>query len=508
MDITLVYFIYGLTFFCMGLVMLLEAGRSPLLAEASVLFPLAVFGLVHGSHEWLEMFLYKSDWLPFADPVLVNWSRILILAVSFVSLLAFGLRMFRPKEPLNRRQRTLWLVGLTGYTALILLMGVLIWNSHVDRLTHLDASLRYLLATPAAILAGLALYRRARQAQRDQNSIQQAGFMGAALGFLVYAATQTVVPPLDIFPGNTLNTVAFNEFFGFPIQIVRAAMAALITISLLASARVAELERQKQLIAAQQARVDALERVRLELVKREAMRQELMRRIVIAQEDERARIARELHDETAQMLTAFSFHLAALRKAAPHSPQVIEQLRYLQSLNRQMSDGIYRLVRDLRPSLLDDLGLVAALQYLADEAGQRLDLQVELHILGERRRLTPLAETVLFRVAQEALTNVARHAEVFSAVVDLEFETDRVSLQISDQGIGFDPSALPDSDLGWGLAGMRERAESIGGKFELKSAPGSGTIVKIIVPVKENDQQSAKAAQIAELEEATWKPSA
>jgi two-component system sensor histidine kinase UhpB len=239
------------------------------------------------------------------------------------------------------------------------------------------------------------------------------------------------------------------------------------------------------------------------------MRQELLRHIVIAQEDERARIARELHDETAQMLTAFTFHLAALHKSIRHSPKIDEQIHYLQSLSRQMSEGIYRLVRDLRPAQLDDLGLVAALQYLVDEVYQRLELQVELQVRGERRRLDPLAETVIFRVAQEALTNVARHAEVLTARIDLWFETDRVTLRITDQGIGFNPQSLPDSGSGWGLAGMQERAESIGGKLTLRSTPGSGTMVQIVVPVK---ARNAKAHQDlyrdTQSEEAVWRPSA
>jgi signal transduction histidine kinase len=506
MDITLVYFIYGLAFFSMGLAMLLETGRSPLLAEASVLLPLAIFGLMHGCHEWLEMFLDRSEWLTLADPDLFGWLRVVILTISFASLLIFGLRMLRPEAPIPDLQRYHFIAALVGYTTLVFLVGAFVWLGHADRLTHLDVSLRYFLAVPAAVLAGLAMQRQATQAKNDGNSILRLSFTGAALGFLIYAVTQMVVPPLDIFPGDKLNTLSFRDFFGFPIQVVRASMAVLITVCLLQSIRAAEVERQKQFIAAQQARLDALERVRLELVKRETMRQELLHRIVLAQEDERARIARELHDETAQMLTAFTFHLAALRKAAPRSPKVAQQLQYLQSLSRQMSDGIYRLVRDLRPAQLDDLGLVAALQYLVDEVHQRLDLEVDFRVTGERRRLGSFVETVFFRVAQEALTNVARHAEVFVAKMDLEFRPDRATLQIIDQGSGFDTLSLPDSQAGWGLAGMRERAESIGAEFSLVSAPGSGTRIIISAPLHtENIKESEKARLNAELEEVPWK---
>ena len=123
---------------------------------------------------------------------------------------------------------------------------------------------------------------------------------------------------------------------------------------------------------------------------------------MIAQEDERARIARELHDETAQILTALMLELATLRDTRIRT-SLTEIIDRLQSLSRQMSQGIYRLVGDLRPAQLDDLGVTAALRYLADQARQRDDLDVTVSIAGPHQRLDLLVETVLFRIAQEAL---------------------------------------------------------------------------------------------------------
>jgi len=182
MDITLVYFIYGLAFFSMGLAILLESGRSSLLAGASVLLPLAMFGFVHGGHEWLEMFLYESGWLEIQYPEFLGWFRISILLISFVSLMIFSLRMLQPEVHIDRKRRIIWILGLAGYTLLIFLFIVFTWSSHNDRLTHVDASVRYLLAVPAAALAGVAMLRRASQARHESNPKLGLSFTGCGGG--------------------------------------------------------------------------------------------------------------------------------------------------------------------------------------------------------------------------------------------------------------------------------------------------------------------------------------
>ncbi len=483
MDITLVYFIYGLAFFSMGLAVLFESDRTPLLADARVLLPLAIFGFVHGGHEWLEMFIDKSDWLVFRNPVLLGWLRVGVLSVSFISLTVFGLRMLNLERHYSKKDISFGALGLVLYLLLVFLVGFSPWANHIDRMSHLDAMIRYFIAVPGAILAWLALLRQARMAQHQGRLTVAPGLRGAAWGFLVYALTQLVAPPLDMFPANLLNTASFIDRTGFPVQVVRALMAVVITISMIVVLRAVEQERQEQFLNIQQARVAALEQVQKELIGRETMRQELMRHTVLAQEEERARIARELHDETSQILTAFSFHLAALSRIEGLKAKAKEQVDYLQGLCRQMSSGVYRLVHDLRPAQLDDLGLVAALLYLVDEQEQRTWTSTRMQVAGERRRLDPLVETVFFRIAQEALTNVTRHAQVDEATIYLEFGQEEVKLRITDRGVGFDPSVTHAPGWGWGLAGMRERADSIGGKLVIESAPGKGTTVEIIVPV-------------------------
>jgi signal transduction histidine kinase len=483
-NLILVFFIYGLAFFSMGLVLVLEAGRSPFLAEARVLLPLALFGFAHGLHEWLEMVLQMGDWLGFQSPALLAWGRLVILVLSFSSLIAFGLLSLRPQRRFSRADAY---AGF-GFFSLYFILVALVYLNHPYNPSNwmrvADVLARYFLAVPGAVLAALALSRQASRAQAQQRLRLARSFRWAAVGFAVYSITQFFVPVWDIFPANFINATAFYNLFGFPIQALRAGVAIVITVSIIRAIQVVEEERQKEFVAVQQARLDALEQVRHDLLEREAMRHELLRHTVIAQEEERARIARELHDETAQILTGFSLNLATLRELLPSDPRISGILTRLQGLSRRMSQGVYRMMHDLRPAQLDDLGLVAALNYLVEELHKSSELEVVVNVTGERQRLEPLVETVLFRVAQEALTNVARHAEVSQAVVQLTFTPEQVIQQVRDEGVGFDVNEHQSPPHGWGLAGMRERAESIGAQFGIVSSIGRGTQIEVIVPFK------------------------
>ena len=460
--------------------MALETGRSPMLAERRALLPLAIFGLLHGIHEWVEIILLQGVWMGQPFPQELSWLRVVWLVVSFVPLIAFGVLMSFPNPPV----RGFYLIvplGLLGLWAGLLLL--LIRSESTDLIGQADALARYLLAVPGGVLAGWGLRARARQVELENRPALARFFRWAALGFIVYGLTQVFVPPVDLPLASSLNSALFLTTFGFPVQVVRTAMAILITVNLLRAVQYVEREREAQLLTAQQARLEALERIQRELVQREALRRELLRHTVIAQEDERARIARELHDETAQFLTALSLDLATLSHAPKGERATVQIIDRLQGLTRQMSQGIYRLVRDLRPAQLDDLGLVPALQYLSDEHN-RTGLKVSFAVEGPLQRLDPLVETVCFRVAQEALTNVARHAQIDQARLSLCFQTYQVVLRVQDDGVGFH-NQNSAGQRGWGLAGMRERVESVGGELHLHSIPGKGTLVEVSIPVQE-----------------------
>ncbi len=477
-TLLITYFFYGLAFFAMGLAMLLETGRSPALAESRSLRFLASFGLLHGTHEWLESYLMMAQSTGTRLPGWLPGFRLALLVSSFFALFLYAYVTLRVSSPRYQGHRLLHFGRLMVYEATVLLL-VTLTRSHepIELTTLLDGLARYMLAIPAAALAGLALYTQARQSRREGREPLAGPLTMAGFAFVLYAAAQLFVHAMPLFPAQYINQDSFLALTGFPVQIVRTVAAIIITIGLIRATQLVEKERQAQLVAAHRARLEALE-------ERDNLRRELLEHIVRSQEDERARIARELHDEIAQLLSAFSLELGALRSTLKRA-DTTRMVDHLQSLSRQMSQGLYRLVRDLRPSQLDDLGLVPALHSLVAHDCQPKGLAVEFDVHGTPQRLNPLVETALFRVAQEALNNVCRHAGVKEVKVDLHYRPDEVAIQICDQGTGFNPSEQFRPPRGWGLAGMRERVESLSGKLTLKSAPGKGTTVEVVIPLKD-----------------------
>ncbi len=232
----------------------------------------------------------------------------------------------------------------------------------------------------------------------------------------------------------------------------------------------------------------AVENARLyqELQVKEQMRTDLLRRIISAQEDERHRVARELHDVTSQALATLAVGVEALC-ALPGScsKELQTQLDGVRSLLAATSKDVHKLIYDLRPSLLDDLGLSAALRSCAHNSLDAAGVEVHFEIDGEEKRLPPEVEIALFRIAQEAIVNISRHAHAESVYVSLEFKENKVCVQIEDDGAGFDFSQgfIPrGTGRGVGLLGMKERAELVGGNLTIDTRPRGGTRVLVEIP--------------------------
>jgi two-component system, NarL family, sensor histidine kinase UhpB len=204
-----------------------------------------------------------------------------------------------------------------------------------------------------------------------------------------------------------------------------------------------------------------------------------------AQEEERRRLARDLHDEVNQALTAILLRLEALAHETPaeRAPEVAE----LKRLVNQAMDELLNLARQLRPSALDDHGLVPAVETQLKRFSSRTGIEVRLDTSGDPDALPEVVQTAIYRVAQEALTNVTRHAGATVVELDLEEDEGAAELRVRDDGGGFNPSAVTrsSSDVpggGLGLVGMAERARLVGGELDVRSAPGGGTTITLRVP--------------------------
>jgi two-component system sensor histidine kinase UhpB len=225
--------------------------------------------------------------------------------------------------------------------------------------------------------------------------------------------------------------------------------------------------------------------------------------IINAQEEERKRIARELHDETSQVLTSLLISLAILEESV-QTAEGRKRISDTRALAHQTLRAIRSLSIDLRPSALDDLGLLPALRWYLKEYQQKCSIEVDFHSTGLKDRLPAEMETALYRIVQECLTNTARHSHARKATVTLKEKTDAVYGTISDDGDGFDYAALlkiPSQERGLGrglgLTGMQERAILLSGLVEIHTAPGQGTRVEIRIPLPEG--RAAEQKQSGEL---------
>lgn len=235
-----------------------------------------------------------------------------------------------------------------------------------------------------------------------------------------------------------------------------------------------------------------IETLYLELRDKEHARRELLRRVIATQEEERKRIARELHDTTSQTLIGMMYRLErASEMLGRGKPRVSEMRAVLEKLLESVHTArgeVNRVIWDLRPLLLDQLGLVPAIRNYAEARLGESEVQWNIRISGEPRRLAPQSEAALFRVAQEALNNIVRHARARRVEMLFEYTAQQLCIQIADDGVGFAPASVGfarDGACGLGLLGMEERMKAIGGEFALQSAPGAGTTITLTAPIED-----------------------
>ena len=489
-----VYFIYGLAFFSMGLLVAVEGGRASDVRLRRALPPLAGFGFVHAAHEWIEMYVLMGHTSNFEISIL--WGiQLATLAFSFISLAAFGSFLLADSEIARRLillipigLQAVWVFGLYSFRGQY--AGQLLWDVA-------DTWTRYTLAIPASLLTAIGLvvqqraFRRSGLIRFGQDALWAAITLGWYGLFGQFFAKAT-----PLFPSNVINQQTFADLFGFPIQLFRALMAVAAAIFVIRFLRAFKVEADRKIADLQQARLE-------ESQQREIMRGELFRRVVAAQEAERQRIARDLHDETGQALTAIGMGLRGLSgKLSTRSKDALNTLHTLETLTADSLQELQRLMTDLRPSHLDDLGLSAALRWYSTKLQEHSLLHIRVDIHGEECDLDDAMKITIFRIIQECLNNVIKHAQATNVNIHVHFEEKDVRISVFDNGVGFDRDQVQQRRTNrpsLGLAGMEERAALLGGTVTVQSRPGYGTEIEALIPY--HDAEVAARHRMSEVKD-------
>jgi signal transduction histidine kinase len=221
----------------------------------------------------------------------------------------------------------------------------------------------------------------------------------------------------------------------------------------------------------------------------------LLKQLVNVQEDERLRIARDIHDHLGQQMTGLRLNLELLRKQCADDSELCSRVEQTQAVAQKLDEDVDFLAWELRPAALEDLGLAPALATFVNDWSKHFDISAELHTSGmDGVRLPPDVEINLYRILQEALNNIAKHAEAASVSVLLERKGNELMLIVEDDGRGFDPEkkVYEEGGKGLGLVGMRERAQLAGGSAEIESTPGGGTTILVRVRPARSEEGGAQ----------------
>jgi signal transduction histidine kinase len=479
-QLILIYFIYGLAFFCLGIAVLLEGDRSLDERLRLALRPLAAFGILHGINEWLDMLQSIENFHP--NPTgssVLFFSKITLLAFSFLSLSGFGFSLLAP----NMRIRRLSLLAPL-FLAAVWAFGLELLSGKYSIMPGFCqvacAWTRYSIGIPAALAASIGLiaqqrnFRRAGMAKFGRDSLV------ASIAFAWYAIAQFFVAPSRLPPSTFINSDLFEHWFNFPVQLLRAGLAIVITVYVIRFMRSFDTEIKQQIAHLQDLQLQ-------EAKKREEMRGGLIKQIVAAQEAERRRIARELHDDTGQSLTAIGLGLRGIStQIGNENTKATQNLRKLEAMTTNSLNELQRMIANLRPAHLDDLGLAAAIRWYVNDARNHTEIQIHFKSEGDEVKVSDEVKIALYRIIQEAITNAIKHSNANNLAINLNFLEKRVMVEIKDDGVGMDLNKInTDTSSSWGLLGMQERTKLLNGSFIIDSKEGRGFRISASLPYKQ-----------------------
>jgi len=339
---------------------------------------------------------------------------------------------------------------------------------------------RYSIGIPAAFAASIGLiaqqrnFRQAGMAKFGRDSLV------ASIAFGWYGIAQFFVAPSRLPPSTFINDELFEHWFNFPVQLLRAGLGIIIAVYVIRFMRSFDAEIKQQISHLQELQLQ-------EAKKREEMRGGLIKQIVAAQEAERRRIARELHDDTGQSLTAIGLGLRGIStQIGNENSKATQNLRKLEAMTTNSLNELQRMIANLRPAHLDDLGLAAAIRWYVNDVRNHTDIQIHFKSEGDEVKVSDEVKIALYRIIQEAITNAIKHSQAKNLTINLNFLDKRVMVEIKDDGVGMDLNQFStDTHSSWGLLGMQERTKLLNGSFIIDSKEGRGFRISASLPYKQ-----------------------
>ncbi len=461
----IIFFVYGLTFFVLGLAIALQSRRYSQLELARSLPWLAAFGFAHGLNEWGDLFIpIQRTYLPDAALALLGAIQLALLAGSFACLFEFGLLLLRLDDrwQLLHALPALLLIGWVLISFSVLLPSapdLLTWGREANALS------RYFIALPGGLVAAWGLWRHGFPSMARLNVphiLRDLRVAGMTIGLYALFAG-LIPPPIPLWPGDRLNTAAFEQTVGIPPFIFRSILGAILAMTIIRALEVFNLETERFIESMEQQQILATER---------------------------DRIARELHDGVIQKVyTAGLLVDSAHKFASPDSPLAGRLEKASAVLNEAIAD-LRRNLSELRAAP-SDLGLAEALHQLAHDPRFEPFVKVSLRVdLPHDDALAPSRADDVLAIVTEALSNAVRHSRARRVRIQVQHINARLHVTVRDDGIGLPHDVVPGS----GLRNMRDRARLLNGRIDLASSPGKGTRVELDVPWRDEDDSDANTA--------------
>jgi signal transduction histidine kinase len=446
-------FVYGQVFFVLGLAITWQSTRHSRLDLARSLGWLGVFGLTHGLHEWGDIFIpVQAEYL---DPALTETLLLLqvcLLAFSFACLFQFGVETLRPP-----RARLHWIRVIPAGLLFVWAIAFL-WTSQVLRWDAAQAVIyanvwaRYLLGFPGALASALGLRQQSQQHIQFQGYSRIARtFRVAGMALASYAVFGgLVVPPAPFFPANVINTQAVVVLSGIPPQVLRSLAGLVLAVSVVRGLEIFEMEVDR--------RIEEMEQKQILLTERE-------------------RISRELHDGAIQTVYTAGLIAESIRNKLDSGPLAARMDRVISALHHAIRD-LRQFIIELEPDAPRE-SLMQGLRRLAEEPHLQSLLEVEVSITGdETNPFSPARATHVLAIANEALSNVVRHAHARHVWVTAEHCNGHLELTVADDGVGFSGKGI----AGFGLRNMHDRSRLLGGTLRIEPRSPHGTQVMLSVP--------------------------